>query len=147
MLNQLSHRYAVNKLQEVIFCRNPVDDGPPVPLPGAKCSTALYWCSNSYENDSTEISHASFMGSFIKCSDDENNKHKEKMHCLPVEKENHLVFTKSVDSNFRAFWLAPVTRNILGYSLFCERREKWGVVSRKFRKKKLKKHFVIHLIW
>ena len=32
-----------------------------------------------------------------------------------------LVFTKSVDSNFRAFSLAPVTRNILGYSLFCER--------------------------
>ena len=31
----------------------------------------------------------------------------------------HLVFTKSVDSNFRAFWLAPVTRNILGYPLFC----------------------------
>ena len=30
----------------------------------------------------------------------------------------HLVFTKSVDSNFRAFWLAPVTRNILGYPLF-----------------------------
>ena len=29
-----------------------------------------------------------------------------------------LVFTKSVDSNFCAFWLAPVTRNILGYSLF-----------------------------
>ena len=29
-----------------------------------------------------------------------------------------LVFTKSVDSSFRAFWLAPVTRNILGYSLF-----------------------------
>ena len=29
-----------------------------------------------------------------------------------------LVFTKLVDSNFRAFWLAPVTRNILGYSLF-----------------------------
>ena len=29
-------------------------------------------------------------------------------------------FTKSVDSNFRAFWLAPVniTQNILGYSLF-----------------------------
>ena len=36
-----------------------------------------------------------------------------------------LVFIKSVDSNFRAFWLAPVTWNILGYSLFCERREKW----------------------
>ena len=60
-------------------------------------------CSNSYENVSTEIGHASFRGSFIKCSDDENNKHREKMHCLPVEKENHLVFTKSVDSNFRAF--------------------------------------------
>jgi len=29
-----------------------------------------------------------------------------------------LVFTKSVDSNFGAFWLAHVTRNILGYSLF-----------------------------
>ena len=37
------------------------------------------------------------------------------------------VFTKSVDSNFRAFWLAPVTWNILGYSLFCKRREKWRV--------------------
>ena len=44
----------------------------------------------------------------------------------------YLVFTKSVDSNFRVFWLAPVTRNILGYSLFCEPREKWRVVSRKF---------------
>ena len=44
----------------------------------------------------------------------------------------YLVFTKSVNSNFRAFWLAPVTWNILGYSLFCERREKWRVVSRKF---------------
>ena len=43
-----------------------------------------------------------------------------------------------MDSNFRAFWLAPVTRNILGYSLFCERKEKWRVVSRKFQKKKLK---------
>ena len=45
----------------------------------------------------------------------------------------HLVFTKSVDSNFCPFWLAPVTWNILGYSLFCERREKWRVVSRKFQ--------------
>ena len=53
-------------------------------------------CSNIYENVSTEIGHTSFMGSFIKCSDDENNKHREKMHC-------HLVFTKSVDSNFRTF--------------------------------------------
>ena len=42
-----------------------------------------------------------------------------------------------MDSNFRAFWLAPVTWNILGYSLFWERREKWRVVSRKFQKKKL----------
>ena len=48
-----------------------------------------------------------------------------------------LVFTKSVDSNFRAFWLDPVTWNILGYSLFCEQREKWHVVSQKFQKKKL----------
>ena len=44
-------------------------------------------------------------------------------------------------SNFRAFWLAPVTRNILGYSLFCERREKWRVVSRKFQKKKWRSVF------
>ena len=29
-----------------------------------------------------------------------------------------------MDSNFRAFWLAPVTWNILRYSLFCERGEK-----------------------
>ena len=58
-----------------------------------------------------------------------------------------LAFTKPVDSNFRAFWLAPVTQNILGYSLFCEHREKWRIVSRKFQKKKLKKRFVIHLIW
>ena len=42
-----------------------------------------------------------------------------------------------MDSNFRAFWLAPVTWNILGYSLFCKRREKWCIVSRKFQKKKL----------
>ena len=53
-----------------------------------------------------------------------------------------LLFTKSVDSNFRAFWLAPVTWNILRHSLVCQRREKWRVVSRKFQKKKLKKHFV-----
>ena len=45
----------------------------------------------------------------------------------------------------------PVTWNILGYSLFCERREKWRVVLRKYQKKKLwplmKRHFFIHLIW
>ena len=52
-----------------------------------------------------------------------------------------LVFTKSVDSNFHAFWLAPVTRNILGYSLSGERQEKWCVVSRKFQKKKIKTAF------
>ena len=33
--------------------------------------------------------------------------------------ENYLlVFTKSVNSNFRAFLLLPLTQNILGYSLF-----------------------------
>ena len=31
-----------------------------------------------------------------------------------------LVFTKSVNRNFRAFWFVPVTWNILGYSLFCD---------------------------
>ena len=34
-----------------------------------------------------------------------------------------LVFTKSVNGNFRAFWLAPVTQNILGSSLFCDRSQ------------------------
>ena len=29
-----------------------------------------------------------------------------------------LVFSKLVDINFRAFWLVPVTRTIVGYSLF-----------------------------
>ena len=65
-------------------------------------------------------------------------------HCSMENVYAILVFTKSVDSNFRAFWLAPVTRNILGYSLFCERREKWRVVSRKFQKKLwpfMKRHF------
>ena len=52
-----------------------------------------------------------------------------------------LVFTKSVDSNFRAFSLATVTWNNLGYPLFCERKEKWRAVSRKLQKKKLKKRF------
>ena len=31
-----------------------------------------------------------------------------------------LVFTKSVNSNYCAFWLTPVTQNIFGYSLFCD---------------------------
>ena len=52
-----------------------------------------------------------------------------------------------MDSNFRAFWLAPVTRNILGYSLFCERREKWHVVSRKFQKKKLWPLIKLHFFY
>ena len=47
------------------------------------------------------------------------------------------ICTKSVDSNFHVFWLAPITWNILGYSLVCERREKWHVVLRKFQIKKL----------
>ena len=34
-----------------------------------------------------------------------------------------LVFTKSVNGNFRSFWLGPVTRKILGYSLFCDRSQ------------------------
>ena len=28
-----------------------------------------------------------------------------------------------MNSTFRAFWLAPVTRNIFGYSLFCNRSQ------------------------
>ena len=32
-------------------------------------------------------------------------------------------YTKSVNSNFRAFWLATVNRNILGSSLFCDRSQ------------------------
>ena len=44
--------------------------------------------------------------------------------------------------------MAPVTWNILGYSLSrFANGEKWRVVSRKFQKKKLKQHFLIHLIW
>ena len=37
-----------------------------------------------------------------------------------------LVFTKSVNSNFRTFRLAFVTWNILGYSMFCNRSQ-YGV--------------------
>ena len=63
-----------------------------------------------------------------------------------------LVFTKSVNSNFRAFLLAPViTRNILGYWLFCHRSQdgvsfrdifgrrnlsdKWSSRTNKYQKK------------
>ena len=63
-----------------------------------------------------------------------------------------LVFTKSVNSSFRAFLLAPViTRNILGYWLFCHRSQdgvsfrdifgrrnlsdKWSSRTNKYQKK------------
>jgi len=36
---------------------------------------------------------------------------------------NLLVFTKSVDGGFRAFWVAPVTRGVLGCSLLRMERE------------------------
>ena len=69
-------------------------------------------------------------------------------------REAQLVFTKSVDSNFRAFRLAPVTWNILGYSLDIHcfaNGEKMARRSRKFQNKKwwplMKRHFSIHLIW
>ena len=46
-----------------------------------------------------------------------------------------LVFTKSVNSNFCAFWLAPVTCNILGYSLLCDWSQDgvlfWGIFERR----------------
>ena len=48
----------------------------------------------------------------------------------------YLVFTKTVNSNFRAFWWVPVTWNILGYSLFFDRSQD-GVSFRDiFRQKK-----------
>ena len=33
------------------------------------------------------------------------------------------IYQMSVNSNFRGFWLAHVTRNILGNSLFCDRSQ------------------------
>ena len=54
------------------------------------------------------------------------------VHCLPNQsceallqtpRYSFLVFTKSVDNNFSAFWLASLTRNIIRYSLFCDRRQ------------------------
>ena len=41
----------------------------------------------------------------------------------PIKIDFILVFTKSINSTFRAFWLAPVTRNILAYSLFSDRSQ------------------------
>ena len=40
-----------------------------------------------------------------------------------------------MDSNFRAFWLAPVTRNILGYSLFCEGEKDGASFRENFRRR------------
>ena len=40
-----------------------------------------------------------------------------------IQRNNFLVFTKSLNSNFRAIRLAPVTRNILGFSLFCDKSQ------------------------
>jgi len=37
--------------------------------------------------------------------------------------------------------LAPVTWNILGYSLFCEQREKWRVISQKVSEEEIKTAF------
>ena len=34
-----------------------------------------------------------------------------------------LVSTKSMNRDFRAFWLAPLNRNTLGYLLFCDRSQ------------------------
>ena len=57
-----------------------------------------------------------------------------------------LVFTKSVESNFCAFWLAPVTRNILGYSLFCERRRKIVLRFAKVSEEEIEEAFFLS-IW
>ena len=51
----------------------------------------------------------------------------------------HLVFRKTVNGNYRAFWWVPVTRNILGYSLFFDRSQD-GVSFRDiFRQKKFER--------
>ena len=44
-----------------------------------------------------------------------------------------VVITKSLNCNFCAFWLVPVTRNILGYSLFCDQSQD-GVCFETFSK-------------
>ena len=44
-----------------------------------------------------------------------------------------VVITKSLNSNFCAFWLVSVTRNILGYSLFCDQSQD-GVCFKTFSK-------------
>ena len=44
-----------------------------------------------------------------------------------------VVITKSLNSNFCAFWLVPMTRNILGYLLFCDQSQD-GVCFKTFSK-------------
>ena len=41
-----------------------------------------------------------------------------------------------MDSNFRAFWLAPVTRNILGYLLFWDGTQNGFLFRDRFGKMK-----------
>ena len=51
----------------------------------------------------------------------------------------YLVFTKSVNSNFCAFLLPLVSRNILGYSRFCDRSQDGVYFFRHFRKTKFER--------
>ena len=44
-----------------------------------------------------------------------------------------VVITKSLNSNFCAFWLVPMTQNILGYSLFCDQSQD-GICFKTFSK-------------
>ena len=48
-----------------------------------------------------------------------------------------LVFTKLGNSIFCVFWLAPVTQNILGYSLFCDRSQDGVSFQDFFRRREL----------
>ena len=59
------------------------------------------------------------------------------IHCLLIDYLS-LVSTKSVDSNLRMSWLAPITENILGYSMFCDRSQD---MASRF------KTFSVHGIW
>ena len=46
-----------------------------------------------------------------------------------------------MDSNFHAFRFAPVTRNILGYSLFCERGNKMACHFAKVSEEEIEEAF------
>ena len=62
--------------------------------------------------------------------------------------EERWIYTSTLRVSVHIHHYSPPLRGIVVYySLFCERREKWRVVWRKFQKKKLKKCFFIHLIW